>query len=135
VNDVFSVTVSDHMMVAHSLRGAVFGPAQRLHGATYVVQATFRAAELDENGIVLDIGIAGERLHALVGTLTHDNLDDHPRFRGVNTTTEVLARYLADELADAARAGELGPAAARLSGIAVILHESPAASAGYERVL
>jgi 6-pyruvoyl-tetrahydropterin synthase len=123
------------MMVAHSLRGEIFGPAQRLHGATYVVEATFRAPDLDENGIVVDIGAAGERLHTLVGTLTHDNLDDHPRFRGMNTTTEVLARHLADELAGAARAGELGPAGARLSGIAVVLHESPAASAGYEREL
>jgi 6-pyruvoyl-tetrahydropterin synthase len=132
---MFSVTVRDHMMVAHSLRGEVFGPAQRMHGATYVVAATFRAADLDDDQIVIDIGLAGDRLHALVGGLTNSNLDENPAFAGTNSTTEVLAKYLADGLADAARAGELGPGAQRLAGIAVELHESPVASAGYERSL
>jgi 6-pyruvoyl-tetrahydropterin synthase len=132
---MFSVTVRDHMMVAHSLRGEVFGPAQRMHGATYVVAATFRAEQLDEDRIVIDIGLAGQRLHSLVGELTNSNLDENPVFAGMNTTTEVLARYLADSLADAARSGDLGPGARRLAGIAVELHESPVASAGYERTL
>ena len=132
---MFSVTVRDHMMIAHSLRGAVFGPAQRMHGATYTVEATFRAAALDEDGIVVDIGLAGEFLHSLVGGLTHSNLDENPDFAGVNTTTEVLARHLADALAAAARAGQLGPGARQLSGIAVTLQESPVAAASYERSL
>jgi 6-pyruvoyl-tetrahydropterin synthase len=132
---MFSVTVRDHMMIAHSLRGAVFGPAQRMHGATYTVEATFRAVALDEDGIVVDIGLAGEFLHSLVAGLTHSNLDENPDFAGVNTTTEVLARHLADALAAAARAGQLGPGARQLSGIAVTLQESPVAAAGYERPL
>src|SRR3954471_15423581 len=97
---MFSVTVRDHMMIAHSLRGEVFGPAQRLHGATYVVDATFRRAELDDDGIVVDIGRASEELHAVVAELTYRNLDDEPAFAGMNTTTEVLARVIADRLAE-----------------------------------
>jgi 6-pyruvoyl-tetrahydropterin synthase len=103
---VFSVTVRDHMMIAHSFRGEVFGPAQRLHGATYVVDATFRRAELDADGIVVDIGRAAEQLHEVLAELTYRNLDDEPAFEGMNTSTEALARVVADRLADRIRAGE-----------------------------
>jgi 6-pyruvoyl-tetrahydropterin synthase len=132
---VFSVTVRDHMMIAHSLRGEVFGPAQRLHGATFVVDATFRRASLDADGIVVDIGRATEELHAVVGELGYRNLDDVEAFAGTNTTTEVLARFIADRLADRARAGDLGPGAQELDGIVVTLRESHVAWASYERAL
>jgi 6-pyruvoyl-tetrahydropterin synthase len=125
---VFSVTVRDHMMIAHSLRGEVFGPAQRLHGATYVVDATFRRAELDADGIVVDIGRAAEALRAVVGELGYRNLDDEPAFAGSNTTTEALAKVIADRLAE--RMGALG-----LDGLVVTLHESHIAWASYERPL
>ena len=132
---MFSVTVRDHLMVAHSLRGEVFGPAQRLHGATFVVDATFRRDDLDENGIVVDIGRATEELRDIVGALTYRNLDDDPAFAGINTTTEVLARVVADGLAERALAGQLGASGRSLSGIAVTLHESHVAWATYERML
>jgi 6-pyruvoyl-tetrahydropterin synthase len=132
---VFSVTVRDHMMIAHSLRGEVFGPAQRLHGATFVVDATFRRASLDADGIVVDIGRATEELHAVVGELGYRNLDDVEAFAGTNTTTEVLAKFIADRLADRARAGDLGPGAQELDGIVVTLRESHVAWASYERAL
>jgi len=132
---VFSVTVRDHMMIAHSLRGEVFGPAQRLHGATFVVDATFRRASLDADGIVVDIGRATEELHAVVGELGYRNLDDVEAFAGTNTTTEVLAEFIADRLADRARAGDLGPGAQELGGIVVTLRESHVAWASYERAL
>jgi 6-pyruvoyl-tetrahydropterin synthase len=132
---VFSVTVRDHMMIAHSLRGETFGPAQRLHGATYVVEATFRRAELDADGIVVDIGRAGEALRAVLAELDYRNLDDEPSLAGVNSTTEELARLIADRLADRVRAGALGDARQELHGIVVTLHESPVASASYERAL
>jgi 6-pyruvoyl-tetrahydropterin synthase len=132
---VFSVTVRDHMMIAHSFRGEVFGPAQRLHGATFVVDATFRRAELDADGIVVDIGRATEALHALLGELNYRNLDDEPRFAGTNTTTEVLARFIADRLADSAREGALGDGARELDGVVVTLRESHVAWASYERPL
>jgi 6-pyruvoyl-tetrahydropterin synthase len=132
---VFSVTVRDHMMIAHSLRGEVFGPAQRLHGATFVVDATFRRASLDADGIVVDIGRATAELHAVVGELGYRNLDDVEAFAGMNTTTEVLAEFIADRLADRARAGDLGPGAQELDGIVVTLRESHVAWASYERAL
>ena len=125
---MFSVTVRDHMMIAHSFRGEVFGPAQRLHGATYVVDATFRRASLDADGIVIDIGRATEALRAVLGELNYRNLDDEPDFAGVNTTTEVLAKVVADRLADAL--GDSG-----LDGLVVTLHESHVAWASYERPL
>lgn len=131
---MFGVTVRDHMMVAHSFRGEVFGPAQQLHGATFVVDATFRGEELGEDGILLDIGRASEVLHELVGELSYRNLDDVPDFKGTNTTTEVLARHLADRLAERVHLGELGATAA-LSTVAVTLHESHVAWASYERAL
>lgn len=132
---MFSVTIRDHMMVAHSLRGAVFGPAQRLHGATYVVDATFRREDLDADNIVVDIGRAAEELHAVLSTLSYRNLDDEPDFAGLTTTTEVLARVVADRLADRVRAGAFGEAGSGLAGIAVTLHESHIAWASYERPL
>jgi 6-pyruvoyl-tetrahydropterin synthase len=124
---VFSVTVRDHMMIAHSLRGAVFGPSQRLHGATYVVDATFRRATLDDDGIVVDIGKAADALRAALADLDRRNLDDVPDLRGMNTTTEVLARVIADRLA----AHELGA----LDALEITLRESPVAWASYERAL
>jgi len=129
---VFGVTVRDHMMVAHSLRGDVFGPAQRLHGATLVVDATFRGDALDPDGMLVDIARAADELHRVVADLSYRNLDDEPTFAGTNTTTEVLALYVADRLAERVRAGALGHSA-RVSGIAVTLHESHVAWASYER--
>jgi 6-pyruvoyl-tetrahydropterin synthase len=132
---VFSVTVRDHMMIAHSLRGDVFGPAQRLHGATYVVDATFRRATLDADGIVVDIGRAAEALRAVVGELGYRNLDDDVEFAGVNTTAEALARVVADRLAERAREGAVGDGARELDGLVVTLRESHVAWASYERPL
>jgi 6-pyruvoyl-tetrahydropterin synthase len=132
---VFSVTVRDHMMIAHSLRGDTFGPAQRLHGATYVIDATFRRADLDADGIVVDIGRAAEQLHTVVSELNYRNLDDEPALAGMNTTTEALARLIANRLAERAHAGALGDAARELDGLVVTLHESHIASATYERAL
>jgi 6-pyruvoyl-tetrahydropterin synthase len=132
---VFSVTIRDHMMIAHSLRGEVFGPAQRLHGATYVVDATFRREALDADNIVVDIGRAAEELHEVVSALSYRNLDDQPEFAAMNTTTEALARLVADRLADRVHAGAFGEAGRGLAGIAVALHESHVAWASYERPL
>jgi 6-pyruvoyl-tetrahydropterin synthase len=132
---VFSVTVRDHMMIAHSFRGEVFGPAQRLHGATYVVDATFRRAVLDTDNIVVDIGRAAEQLHAVVAELSYRNLDDEEAFAGMNTSTEALARVVADRLADRVRGGALGESARELDGLIVTLHESHIAWASYERPL
>jgi 6-pyruvoyl-tetrahydropterin synthase len=132
---MFSVTVRDSVMIAHSLSGEVFGPAQRLHGATYVVDATFRGEALDPDGIVVDIGRATEQLRAVLADLNYRNLDDEPAFAGVNTTTEMVARTIADRLAERIHAGQLGDAARDLTGIAVTLHESHVAWAAYERAL
>ena len=132
---MFSVTVRDHMMIAHSFQGEVFGPAQRLHGATYVVDATFRGPTLDSDNILVDIGLATEQVHQVVGELSYRNLDDEPAFAGSNTSTEALARVIADRLADRVRAGDLGGAATQVTGLAVTLHESHVAWAGYERTL
>jgi 6-pyruvoyl-tetrahydropterin synthase len=132
---VFSLTVRDHMMIAHSLRGETFGPAQRLHGATYVVDATFRRAELDVDGIVVDIGRAAEELRSVLSELNYRNLDDEPALADLNTTTEELARLIADRLAERARDGALGDAGRELDALVVALHESHIASASYERAL
>jgi 6-pyruvoyl-tetrahydropterin synthase len=131
---VFSVTLRGHMMIAHSLRGETFGPAQRLHGATFVVDAAFRRESLDADGIVVDIGRAAEELQAVLRGLSYRNLDEEPDFAGINTTTEVLAQVVADRLADRVHAGAFGESDG-LSGIAVTLHESHVASASYERAL
>ena len=132
---MFSVTIRDHMMIAHSFKGEVFGPAQRLHGATFVVDATFRRATLDADGIVVDIGRAAEVLRAVLGELGYRNLDDEAEFAGMNTTTEALARVIAERLADRARGGDLGDGARELDGLVVTLHESHVAWASYERPL
>jgi 6-pyruvoyl-tetrahydropterin synthase len=132
---VFSVTIRYHMLIAHSLRGETFGPAKRLHGATYVVDATLRRAELNADGVVVDIARAGEELRAVLAELDYRNLDDEPSLAGLNTTTETLARLIADRLAQRAQAGALGEDARELDGLVVTLHESPVASASYERAL
>jgi 6-pyruvoyl-tetrahydropterin synthase len=132
---LFSVTVRDHMMIAHSFRGEVFGPAQQLHGATFVVDATFRRAELDRDQIVVDIARAAEELKAVLARFNLRNLDEEPSLRGINTTTEALAKVIADELAERARSGALGEGARDLAGITVTLHESHIAWASYERAL
>lgn len=128
----WTVTVRDHVMIAHSLPGAVFGPAQRLHGATYVVDATFGAETLDADGLVVDIGAATEALRAVTGELAYRNLDEMPEFRGVTTTTERLAAHVADRLAERFPVGgaEHGP-----TSLTVTLHESPVAWASYTRAL
>jgi 6-pyruvoyl-tetrahydropterin synthase len=132
---VYSITVRDHVMVAHSLRGEVFGPAQRLHGATYVVDATFRRADLDADDIVVDIGRAAAELHAVLAELAYRNLDEEPALAGMNTSTEALARVIADRLAERVHSGALGNAANELDGLVVTLHESHIAWASYERSL
>ena len=132
---MYAVEVSDQIMIAHSFRGAVFGPAQQLHGATFVVRAAFLAEQLDPNGMVVDIGLAGEMLKATLAPLNYRNLDDLPQFKGVNTTTEFLTRYVHDQLAEAARAGKLGRDGRELRAIRVTVAESPSARAWYETSL
>jgi 6-pyruvoyl-tetrahydropterin synthase len=122
-------------MIAHSFRGAVFGPAQELHGATFVVRAAFLSEQLDENGIVVDIGRAHDVLKAALAPLNYRNLDGLPQFKGVNTTTEFLTRYVYDLLADAARSGKLGRAGGELASIRITVAESPNARAWYEAPL
>lgn len=129
------MTVRDHMMIAHSFRGEVFGPAQRLHGATFVVDATFRRPELDADSLVVDIGLATAELGGVLARLNYRNLDEEPDFAGVNTSTEVLAQVIADRLAERVHAGALGAGAKGLAGISVTLHESHVAWASYERPL
>ncbi|MFF8951510.1 6-pyruvoyl trahydropterin synthase family protein [Streptomyces sp. NPDC003674] len=132
---MFSITVRDHIMIAHSFRGEVFGPAQRLHGATFLVDATFRREELDEDNIVVDIGLATQELGAVVAELNYRNLDDEPEFAGTNTSTEFLAKVVADRLAERVHKGALGEGARGLTGLTVTLHESHIAWASYERAL
>jgi 6-pyruvoyl-tetrahydropterin synthase len=132
---MFSVTVRDHVMIAHSLRGEVFGPAQRLHGATYIVDATFARVELDSDDIVVDIGAATEALRDVLADLNYRNLDEVPELAGHNTTTEVLARLIADRLAGRVEGGGLGHSASGLARIGVTLRESHIAWASYERSL
>jgi 6-pyruvoyl-tetrahydropterin synthase len=129
---MYSLTVRDHVMVAHSLRGEVFGPAQRLHGATFVVDVTFMRPELDEDGIVVDIGRARDALSSILVDLGYRNLDDEAAFAGRNTTTEVLAREVFDRLAHAIHAGKLGEGAYGIASARVTLTESPVAWASYE---
>jgi 6-pyruvoyl-tetrahydropterin synthase len=132
---VFSLTVRDHMMVAHSFRGEVFGPAQRLHGATFVVDATFGRPELDADNLVVDIGLAARELSDVLAALNYRNLDEEPDFAGSNTTTEFLAKVIADRLAERIAAGALGAGAAGLTEISITLRESHIAWATYLRVL
>jgi 6-pyruvoyl-tetrahydropterin synthase len=132
---VFSLTVRDHMMVAHSFHGEVFGPAQRLHGATFVVDTTFQRAELDADNIVVDIGLASTRLAEVLGELNYRNLDEVPEFAGINTSTEFLAKVIADRLAERIQDGQLGDGARGLSELTVTLRESHVAWASYRRSL
>ena len=129
---MYSVTVRDHVMIAHSLKGEVFGPAQRLHGATYVVDVELKRPDLGADGIVVDIWRAAEALRQVLAELNYHNLDEVPAFAGRNTTTEVLARVVFDGLVAAMRRGDLGPGAAALEQIRVTLHESHIASASFE---
>lgn len=132
---MFSVTVRDHLMVAHSLRGPAFGPAQRLHGATFVVDATWYSGEVNADGIVVDIGQAAEELHAVLSDLNYRNLDDDPAFASRNSTTEVLAKVIADRMAERVAAGVFDDTGRRLTKIMVTLRESHIAWASYERTL
>ena len=129
---MYSVTVRDHIMIAHSFKGEVFGPAQRLHGATFVVDVEFRRKALDRDGIVVDIGRASEALRRLLSDINYRNLDEAPVFTGRNTTTEVLSRHVFDVMADAIRRGDLGSEAVAIEEIRVTLHESHIASASFE---
>jgi 6-pyruvoyltetrahydropterin/6-carboxytetrahydropterin synthase len=129
---MYSVSVRDHIMIAHSFRGKVFGPAQRLHGATYVIDVEFRSPELDENGIVIDIGLATESVRAVLADLNYKNLDEEPSLKGRNTTTEVVAKTIFDRVVAAIGRGELGDGARRVESIRVTLNESHVASASFE---
>lgn len=132
---MYSLTVRDHIMIAHSFQGAIFGPAQRMHGATYIVDACFQRSELDADGLVVDIGLASEVLKAVLAELNFRNLDDVPEFQGRNTTTEFMARVIFERMAAAIRAGRLGDGARGLKRLKVTLHESHIAWAGYEGAL
>lgn len=129
---MYTVCVREHAMLAHSLKGAVFGPAQRLHGATYVIDVEFRRPETDADGIVVDIGAAAAALHEIVGRIAYRNLDEEPAFAGANTTTEYLARWVFEQMQDAIAAGRLGPGAAAVESLRVVLNESHVAWAAYE---
>ena len=129
---MYTVSVRDHFMIAHSFRGEVFGPAQALHGATFVVDVDFRSTTLDDNGIVVDIGLATETVHRILGELNFKNLDEDPAFKGQNTTTEVLARTVFDRMAEAIKKGDLGPGGRAVESLRIKLHESHVASASYE---
>lgn len=129
---MYSVTVRDHVMIAHSFSGDVFGPAQRLHGATYVVDVEFRRPDVDADGIVVDIGLASESVKRILSDVNFRNLDDIPAFKGRNTTTEFMARYVFDRVATAIAAGDLGPGAAAIESVKVTLHESHIAWAAFE---
>jgi 6-pyruvoyl-tetrahydropterin synthase len=130
--DLYTVEVRDHIMIAHSFRGDVFGPAQALHGATFVVDAAFIARDVDKNNIVIDIGRAHEALKAILQPLNYKNLDNIPAFKGINTTTEFLTRHIFDRLAEAAREGKLGRDGNELKAIRVTISESHVARASYE---
>ena len=132
---MYSLTVRDHIMIAHSFQAAIFGPAQRVHGATYLVDACFQRSELDADGLVVDIGLAGETLKAVLADLNFRNLDDEPEFSGRNTTTEFMARVIFDRMAAAIREGRLGAGARGLERLRVTLHESHIAWASYEGAL
>jgi 6-pyruvoyltetrahydropterin/6-carboxytetrahydropterin synthase len=129
---MYSITVREHIMIAHSLRGEVFGPAQKLHGATYVVDVEFRRSSLDADGIVVDIGRATTALKEVLGGLSYRNLDDEPELKGQNTTTEFLARWIYDRVAAAISRGDLGPGGRDIESMRVTLHESHVASASFD---
>src|SRR3954469_5255197 len=129
---MYTVRVRDHFMIAHSFRGEIFGPAQKLHGATFVVDVEFRSTSLDDNGIVVDIGLATETVHRILGELNFRNLDDEPAFKGQNTTTEVLARTVFDRMVAAIKKGDLGAGGRAIESLRIKLNESHVASASYE---
>ncbi len=129
---MYAICVRDHVMIAHSFRGELFGPAQKMHGATYVIDVEFRRPTLDVNGVVVDIGRAGTALRQILAAFEYSNLDEHPQFRGVNTTTEYLARHVFDRVSDAVRSGTLGPGSEGIVSMKVVLHESHVAWASYE---
>jgi 6-pyruvoyl-tetrahydropterin synthase len=129
---MYSVTVRDHVMIAHSFRGEIFGPAQRVHGATFVIDVSFKRPELDADGLVVDIGLASDAVAKICRAFDYRNLDEEPAFAGVNTTTEYLAKYVWDRVVEAIRAGGLGPGASGLSALGVSLRESHVAWAAYE---
>lgn len=129
---MFTVCVRDHLMIAHSFRGEVFGPAQRLHGATYVVDVVLKRPRLDADGVVVDIGRATQALRSVLSDLDYRNLDEEPRFAGLNTTTEFLAKVIFDRMAERIAAGDLGEGGTGLTAMRVILHESHVAWAAYE---
>jgi 6-pyruvoyltetrahydropterin/6-carboxytetrahydropterin synthase len=129
---MYTVRVRDHMMIAHSFRGEVFGPAQKLHGATYVVDVEFRSTALDDDGIVIDIGLATNAVHDILGALNYRNLDDEPAFKGRNTTTEVLAHWVFDRIGEAIGRGDLGSRGRAIESMRVTLNESHVASASFE---
>lgn len=132
---MYRLGVREHVMIAHSFKGAVFGPAQRLHGATYIVSVEFSRPELDEDGLVVDIGLASEALKATLSPLAYQNLDELPEFAGQNTTTEFLARHVFDQLRARIASGKLGPTGAGLTAMKVTLHESHVAWASFEGTL
>jgi 6-pyruvoyl-tetrahydropterin synthase len=132
---MYSVTVRDHFMIAHSFKGEIFGPARNLHGATYVVDVEFKRVELDEDGLVVDIGAAMQALRVVLAELNYRNLDDDPAFEGRNTTTEFLARLVFERVAGEIEAGALGEGAYGLTALRVTLHESHVASASYDGAL
>jgi 6-pyruvoyl-tetrahydropterin synthase len=132
---MYSLTVRDHIMIAHSFQGEIFGPAQRTHGATYVIDVCFQRVELDDDGLVVDIGLAGTVLHALLAELNFRNLDEEAAFKGRNTTTEFMARVIFDRMAQAVCSGQLGAGGRGLSALKVTLHESHIAWAAYEGTL
>jgi 6-pyruvoyl-tetrahydropterin synthase len=129
---MYALTVSDHIMIAHSFKGEEFGPAQRLHGATFVVEAEFRAPKLDALHLLVDIGLAKQALRRVLDTTDYHNLDELPQFSGLNTTTEYLCSHIHTLLAAALRAGELGPHGTQVTALKVLLRESPNAWAAYE---
>jgi 6-pyruvoyl-tetrahydropterin synthase len=132
---VFAVEVSDHIMIAHSFRGAVFGPAQALHGATFTIAVAFISEQLDENGIVVDIGRANDELKAVLAGVNYRNLDDVVEFKGLNTTTEFMTKYVFDKVAEAVRGGRLGREPREIAALRVTIGESPTARAWYEAPL
>jgi 6-pyruvoyl-tetrahydropterin synthase len=132
---VFAVEVSDHIMIAHSFRGAVFGPAQALHGATFTIAVAFISEQLDENGIVVDIGRANDELKTVLAGVNYRNLDDVVEFKGLNTTTEFMTKYVFDKVAEAVRAGRLGREPREIAALRVTIGESPTARAWYEAPL
>ena len=132
---MFAVEVSDHIMIAHSFRGAVFGPAQALHGATFTIADAFIAEQLDENGIVVDIGRANDELKAVLAGVNYRNLDDVAEFKGLNTTTEFMTKYVFDKVAEAVRGGRLGREPREIAALRVTIGESPTARAWYEAPL